>query len=97
MVRAHVLCCLLLAGCTGFPDLDPAADGARSMGAAPRLLPLEPLLAGADQTGMTEDDPATLTRRAEALRVRAARLRAATAVDGATRARMADGVVLTSG
>ncbi|MFQ6549759.1 hypothetical protein AADZ90_017555 [Aestuariibius sp. 2305UL40-4] len=73
-MRATLLIPLILAACTQFPELDARLDDASLTAPYPTLAPLDQLLAQADQTGF--DPTASLEARADALRARAARLRA---------------------
>jgi hypothetical protein len=74
MARLSLIAALVLAGCTGYPDLgpSPATRGA----AYPRLIPLTALLARAE-TGQLSDPTLSrdLAARAQRLRARAATLR----------------------
>ncbi|WP_147106510.1 hypothetical protein [Tateyamaria sp. syn59] len=81
--------CLTLAACTQFPDLDDAVSPDVAASDFPALVPLEPLIAGAqpivgDPVATTEN----LETRIADLRARASALQRRPVVDPATRARM---------
>lgn len=76
-----------LAGCSNFPELDAAVTPAARTADFPSLVPISPLIAGAQQVQITEETVATLQGRVSGLKARAARLRGPI-IDGATRARM---------
>lgn len=86
--RFALLFCLALAACAEMPDL--ALPAAPASGAAPRILPLDDLVAQArlDPPGTAVAAPAPLMGRAAALRARAAAMRGPVN-DPATRARLA--------
>ena len=76
MTRAALLCLsLLLAGCTQFPNLDPAVSASAKAAPYPTLAPLDGVLA---RTAGQGADPAavrgSLAARTAALRARAARM-----------------------
>ena len=64
---------LLVAACATFPEVDAATRAAS--GPAPRLIPVEGILAQADALGSGQAAVGTLEARAAGLRARAARLR----------------------
>ncbi len=72
--RFALILCLGLSACADFPDLDGATPPVT--GPAPRILPLDQVLAGQARPPQ-QADAASLTARAAALRARAAALRAA--------------------
>lgn len=80
-----------LSGCADFPELEGTVPAALEQADYPKLVPIEPLLAGADEVQITPDTRSGLAARAAALRARAAHLRR-TVVDGGTRARMRAGI-----
>lgn len=82
---------LTLAGCSDFPELDGAVAPGLERAAYPRLVPVEPLIAGAQDTQITDETEAGIAARVAALRARAARLRGSIVDDG-TRERMRAGV-----
>ncbi|TCP43198.1 hypothetical protein [Rhodovulum marinum] len=64
-----------LAGCATFPEVD-AAEQARALPTeAPRIVPVEPILARAARTGAEPEDAARLEARAALLRQKTAALR----------------------
>lgn len=65
-----------LGGCTRFPEVDAADSATGAAAPAPRIVPVEPILARADATGVAPEDAARLAARAAGLRGRAAALRA---------------------
>ena len=65
-----------LPACTEFPELDAAVDASAVPGAYPVILPLDSLLAQASVTTPGPVPQAELEARAEALRRKAADLRA---------------------
>ncbi|TCO72862.1 hypothetical protein [Rhodovulum euryhalinum] len=65
-----------LAGCARFPEIDAAEARHEGPTEAPRIVPVEPILARADAPGATPEDAAALDARAAALRRKAAGLRA---------------------
>lgn len=75
MKRAALLITLtVLTGCTDFPELDTSMGAGARSAAYPRLVPMEGLTAGAQETALDENTGATLAARAAWLRTRAARL-----------------------
>jgi len=66
----------VIAGCTPFPDIDAALSPGAEDAAYPALIPVERIRARAGRPTLTAGDGDTLTGRADALRSRAARLRA---------------------
>lgn len=72
--RAALL--LLLAGCTQFPQIDARIPASERAGPAPRLIPLQPLLARADAAAqdsrVSAEAGARLEARAAALSARPA-------------------------
>ncbi len=69
----------VITGCAPFPDIDAALSRGAEDAAYPDLIPVERLRARAGRPTLTAGDGDTLTGRADALRSRAARLRAGTA------------------
>ncbi|MBA85399.1 hypothetical protein ACSSNL_02615 [Thalassobius sp. S69A] len=67
----------LCAGCAQLPDLDDHVTPAARQAPYPALVPLEPLLAGATETAISENTDPQLRARAAALRARAQRMRQA--------------------
>ncbi|MGC9418211.1 MAG: hypothetical protein ACP5EN_04485 [Rhodovulum sp.] len=64
-----------LAGCATFPEVD-AAEQARTLPTeAPRIVPIDPILARATAPGADPDDASRLAARAALLRQKAAALR----------------------
>ena len=91
-LAAVLLAAVLLSGCTQFPELDArTTDPALTRADYPALVPVGPLLDGAEAPRIAEGEAAAMAARVARLKARAARLRA-TVVDGGTRRRMADGV-----
>lgn len=68
--------CLALGACRDFPELSGEGAALPAGTAAPRLVPLGPLLAEAGGLTIGPGTTADLLARAERLRARAARLRA---------------------
>lgn len=68
--------CLALGACRDFPELAGPGAALPPGTEAPRLVPLGPLLAEADQLTIGPETSAELLARAARLRARAARLRA---------------------
>lgn len=95
MIRTRLPLALLLAalaqGCAQFPALDGTVPPEAERAAFPRLVPLGPVLARAEEVQITEATEADINARVARLRARAARLRGSV-VDGGTRARMRAGV-----
>ena len=85
-----------LAACTDFPELNDAVPPALETADFPNLVPVEPLLARAEDMQITEETTAGITARVSRLRARAARLKHSV-VDRGTRARMRDGVAPING
>ena len=77
----------LLAGCSDFPELDAAITPTARNAEYPSLMPIDQLVADAQDVQITEQTVTTLKGRAGSLRARAARLRGPI-IDSATRARM---------
>lgn len=97
IAAAWLAAALALPGaCTAIPELDGAVPPALSRAGYPRLVPVEPLLAQADETRITPRTEAGIAARVAALRARAARLRHAV-IDPGTRARMRAGVTRPDG
>lgn len=86
---AIVLCGL--AACTEFPDLGSVVAPGLGSADYPKLVPVEPLLAQAQEVQITPDSMAGIEGRIARLKARAARLRGRV-VDSGTRARMQSGV-----
>ena len=82
---------IALSACASFPELDGTVPAHMEDAAYPRLVPVEPLLAAAEEVQITPETESRLMARAAALRARAARLRGSV-VDRGTRARMRAGV-----
>lgn len=97
-MKRQLLLCLLpcaalsLTACTQFPELDRTQTPELADTAYPALVPIEPLLAGAEVTGA---DPVATTEalegRVAGLRARANRMRGAVLTD-AERRRLQEGV-----
>lgn len=68
-----------LAGCTRFPELDRAPARVPANAPYPALVPLDPLLAEAEEPGRAETAGPALAARAARLRARASALSAASA------------------
>ncbi len=85
-----------LAGCAEFPDLNSTVSPELETAAFPKLVPVEPLLARADEVQITDETSAGIAARVARLRARAARLKGSV-VDRGTRARMRDGVAPIEG
>lgn len=64
---------LLMAACASFPQVDAATRAAS--GPAPKLIPVDGILAQADALGSGQAAVGTIEARAAGLRARAARLR----------------------
>ena len=88
---APLLPVLGLCACASFPELDGTVPAHLEEAQYPKLVPVEPLLAAAEEVQITPETESTLMARANALRARAARLRGSV-VDRGTRARMRAGV-----
>lgn len=87
MTRAALILSLaLLTGCTQFPELEAATSAEARAAPYPRLVPLEGLLAGAEETGLEPETGTRLAARAAALRGQAVRLRRSAALTPAERA-----------
>ncbi|MCF6317228.1 MAG: hypothetical protein L3J30_13320 [Marinosulfonomonas sp.] len=87
ILPALVLSAALLAGCSNFPELDDAVSPTARKAGYPALLPIDQLIAGAQEVQITEETVLTLQSRIARLKAHAARLRGPV-VDTATRARM---------
>ena len=87
---------LAVAGCAEFPDLNSTVSPELETAAFPKLVPVEPLLARADEVQITDETSAGIAARVARLRARAARLKGSV-VDRGTRARMRDGVAPIEG
>ena len=81
----------LLCGCTAFPELDGTVPPALERADFPALVPVEPLIAGAQEVRIAPETAPSVLARVAALRARAARLRGPI-VDSGARARMRAGV-----
>jgi len=80
------------AGCTQFPALDRTLTPELEAAAFPALVPLGPVLAGAQQGGIVpQQAAATIEARVAALKSRAAGLRGSI-LSGAERQRLAQGL-----
>ncbi len=67
---------LLLGGCATFPELDTVVSAEAERAPFPRILPLEDVMAAAQDRSVNAEDAGTTTAaRARALQVRAAILR----------------------
>lgn len=86
----------LTTACTDFPDLGDTIPRDLEQADFPKLVPVEPLLARANEVQITPESTAALDARVARLRARAARLRGQV-VDSGTRARMRDGVAPING
>lgn len=80
-----------VAGCAQFPELDSALTDRARQAPYPELLPVETLKARVDAPRISETAAEDMAARVAGLKARAAALRR-TVIDGATRARMQDGV-----
>ncbi len=89
--RALPLLLVGLAACTQFPELDDRVGPLDPRAPFPALVPVEPLVAQAQEVRVEETEQAALQARVAALNARADRLRR-TVVDRDTRARMSRGV-----
>ncbi len=87
IIPALALSAALLAGCSDFPELDDAVSPTARKAGFPNLLPIDQLIAGAQEVQITEETVTTLQARIARLNARAARLRGPV-IDAATRARM---------
>lgn len=76
-VTTALLIVALLAGCKQFPQLDAVRSDAAMAAPYPPLRPLPPIIAASEAGSLTEARTAEITARGEALRRRAAALRAA--------------------
>jgi len=65
----------LFAGCSDFPKLDGVISPAARKADYPKLLPIDQIIAGAQDGQITEESISTLNNRIGSLRARAARLR----------------------
>lgn len=88
-----ILFVVMLAACTPFPDLDDTLDPAVRDAAFPKLIPLEPVLAGVPDTRTKPAVLVNVNARIAALNARANRLRGPV-IPASTRARMKRGVTL---
>jgi len=80
------------AGCTQFPELDRTLTPELEQSAYPDLVPLDPLLARAEQTGVEPvQATAAIDGRVAALRARAAGLRGSV-LTGRERQRLEEGL-----
>ena len=84
---AFAITATVLAGCSDFPELDAAITPAARQAGYPSLMPIDQLIAGAQDVQITEETTTTLQGRVSRLKGRAARLRGPV-IDGPTRARM---------
>ncbi|MDQ2089464.1 hypothetical protein [Marimonas arenosa] len=92
MKRAPLLLfAVLLTGCATFPELEGTVPAHMERADFPRLVPVEPLMAGATDTQVSPETEAAILARVAQLRARAARLKG-TVVDQGARARMRAGV-----
>lgn len=82
---------VFLGGCAAFPDLNGTIPPEMERADFPRLVPVEPLLAGQPADRITPETETAMAARVAALKARASRLRR-TVVDTGTRARMRAGV-----
>ncbi|MDU8929979.1 hypothetical protein RXV86_21550 [Alisedimentitalea sp. MJ-SS2] len=82
---------MVLSACASFPELEGTVPTHMEAAEFPKLVPVEPLLAGSQEVQITPETESSLVARANALRARAARLRGPI-VDRGTRARMRAGV-----
>lgn len=95
-IKAALVLAAVLAACTDMPELNGTVPPALESADFPRLIALEPVLAGAQDVQITQETGAAITARVARLRARAARLRHSV-VDQGTRARMRDGVAPVEG
>lgn len=77
----------LMGGCSDFPELDAAISPAARKAGYPGLMPIDQLLAEAQQVQISPQTVSNLQSRISRLKARAARLRGPV-VDGTSRARM---------
>lgn len=82
---------VLLSACAQFPDLDTRTGDIDPRAPYPALVPLDPLVAGADPARITETETAATGARVAGLRARADRLRR-TVIDSDSRTRMQQNV-----
>ena len=87
IIPALALSAALLAGCSDFPELDNAVSPTARKAGYPALLPIDQLIAGAQEVQITEETISGLQSRLARLNARAARLRGPV-IDATTRARM---------
>jgi len=85
-----------LAACTDIPELNGTLPPELETAEFPKLVPVEPLLARANDMQITEATADGMAARVSRLRARAARLRHSV-IDGDARARMHDGVAPIDG
>lgn len=88
MYRVILTSALLLAGCSDWPDAGAPSPTA-APGSWPVLLPLDQVLANGDIPEAEDKDAVNLSRRAAALRARAAVMRSNPSDMDALRARLA--------
>lgn len=82
-------CTVLLAGCANFPELDAVVSEEAKRADYPSLIPAKGLLDLRDQGQLDASSGEQLLSRADRLRARANIIRNITAVDEATRLRIA--------
>ena len=87
IIPALALSAALLAGCSDFPELDNAVSPTARKAGYPVLLPIDQLIAGAQEVQITEETILTLQSRIARLNARASSLRGSV-IDASTRARM---------
>ncbi|WP_456386903.1 hypothetical protein [Profundibacter sp.] len=87
LINSLALAATLLAGCSDFPELDAAITSAARNADYPNLLPIDQLIADAQQVQISPETVTNLEGRISHLNARAARLRGPV-IDGASRARM---------
>ena len=89
--RLALVCVVLLAGCTAFPALNEPLSAADTDQPAPALIPVQSILARAQEPAIQPDTQSGLEGRVAALEQRAAKLREA-GLDPEERDRMQAGV-----
>ncbi len=95
-IMAGLVLAAALAACSDMPELNGTVPAHLESADFPDLIPLEPILAGAEDVQITDQTSAGIAARVSRLRNRAARLKHSV-VDQGTRARMRDGVAPIAG